>query len=197
MADEKEKNLVHPYYNHNYARYDLEIDDIIAGLKKAGYTLGGGYGYDGSGDPSDPGNGGLKPGESEEDVRDPITGMDPSYRLEVLSTRSTRCNSTSFNTILYPRLYKNNEDITDTIPATNFKWQRISGNNDVAKLEDAEWNLRYAAGSKECYITKEDIKRNCMFICKYVEYEDEDEAYVKAAYEAYIRNAKLNGGGDK
>jgi hypothetical protein len=36
-----------------------------------------------------------------------------------------------------------------------------------------------------------------MFICKYVEYEDEDEAYVKAAYEAYIRNAKLNGGGDK
>ena len=193
MADEKEKNLVHPYYNHNYARYDLEIDDIVAGLRKAGYVLGGG-GNDNAGGI---GPGGSSPGEGDEEVTDPITGMDPSYRLEVLSTRSTRCNSTSFNTILYPRLYKDNEDITDTIPATNFKWQRISGNSDVAKLEDAEWNLRYAAGSKECYITKEDIKRNCMFICKYVEYEDAEEAYVKAAYEAYIRNAKLNGGGDK
>ena len=193
MADEKEKNLVHPYYNHNYARYDLEIDDIVAGLRKAGYVLGG----DGSDNAGGIGPGGSNPEEGGEEITDPITGMNPSYRLEVLSTRSTRCNSTSFNTILYPRLYKDNEDITDTIPATNFKWQRISGNSDVAKLEDAEWNLRYAAGSKECYITKEDIKRNCMFICKYVEYEDEDEAYVKAAYEAYIRNAKLNGGGDK
>ena len=187
MSD-KEKNLVHPYYNHNYARYDLEIDEIIAGLKRAGYSLDG----DGSSSGSDIGNGSNN--DSPDSNKDPITGMDPAYRLEVLSTRSTRCNSTSFNTILYPVLYKNNEDITDTIPATNFKWQRISGNNEVAKLEDAEWNLRYAAGAKECYITKEDIKRNCMFVCKYVEFENEDEAYVNAAYQAYIQNAKLNGG---
>ena len=32
-------NLVHPYYNHAYARYDLDIEDIILGLKKAGYIL--------------------------------------------------------------------------------------------------------------------------------------------------------------
>lgn len=190
MSDE-EKNLVHPYYNHNYARYDLEIDEIIAGLKRAGYSLDG----DGSGGGSSIGGGnGSSSGSSSDSNKDPVTGMDPAYRLEVLSTRSTRCNSTSFNTVLYPVLYKNNEDITDTIPATNFKWQRISGNNEVAKLEDAEWNLRYAAGAKECYITKEDIKRNCMFVCKYVEFEDEDEAYVNAAYQAYIQNAKLNGG---
>lgn len=191
MSDE-EKNLVHPYYNHNYARYDLEIDEIIAGLKKAGYSLDGSGGGPGTG--STPGNNNNQNDSTDSSSKDPITGMDPAYRLEVLSTRSTRCNSTSFNTILYPVLYKNNEDITDTIPATNFKWQRISGNSEVAKLEDAEWNLRYAAGSKECYITKEDIKRNSMFVCKYVEFEDEDEEYVNAAYQAYIKNAKLNGG---
>ena len=187
------KNLVHPYYNHNYARYDLEIDDIIAGLKRAGYSLSGP-----GGGPGDPGSG-SNPDDSEddkftEDNKDPITGMDPAYRLEVLSTRSTRCNSTSFSTILYPVLYKHNEDITDTVPASNFKWRRISGTSEAARLEDAEWNLRWAAGAKECYITKEDVKRNCMFVCQYVEFEDEDEAYVNAAYQAYVENAKLNGG---
>lgn len=167
MADKD--NIVHPYYNHNYARYDLNIDDVIAGLKKAGYMLDD---DESSGD------------EEFEDT------MDASLRLEVLSTRGTRCNNTSFNTVLYPRLYKNNIDITDSIPATNFKWQRVSGNSEAAKKEDAEWNLRYAAGSKECYITKEDVKRNSTFTCRYVEFEDKDTAYVNAVYKQYINSTK-------
>lgn len=169
MAD-KDINLVHPYYNHNYARYDLDIYEVIAGLKKAGYML-------------------------DDNIDDEFDDtMDSSLRLEVLSTRGTRCNSTSFNTVLYPRLYKNNVDITDSVPATNFKWQRVSGNSEVARLEDAEWNLRYAGGSKECYITKEDVKRNSTFTCKYVEYEDQDVAYVNSAYKAYVNNVNKNGG---
>ena len=114
MADKN--NLVHPYYNHAYARYDLDIYDVIEGLKKAGYIL--------DGDTND-----------DEDFE-----MDSSLRLEVLSTRGTRCNSTGFSTVLYPRLYKNDVDITDTVPASNFKWQRVSGNSEAARLEDAEWN---------------------------------------------------------
>ena len=43
------------------------------------------------------------------------TGGEQSADSEVLSTRGTRCNTTAFNTILYPRLYKNNIDITDSI----------------------------------------------------------------------------------
>ena len=135
--------------------------DIILKLKEAGYLLDG-----------------------TEDSDDDFDTLDPSLRLEVLSTRGTRCNTTGFNTILYPRLYKNNIDITDNVAPSNFKWQRISGNSEAARLEDAEWNLRYAAGSKECYITKEDIKRNSTFVCKYVEFEDEDEAYVNMAYQS-------------
>ena len=171
MADKD--NLVHPYYNHAYSRYDLDINDIILGLKKAGYILDD---------------------DDYEEGEDFIDELDPTLRLEVLSTRGTRCNSTSFNTILYPRLYRNNEDITDSIPASNFKWTRVSGNSEAARLEDAEWNLRYAAGSKECYITKDDIKRNSTFTCKYVEYVDQDIAYVNAAYKAYIKNVNKNGG---
>ena len=166
-------NLVHPYYNHAYARYDLDIEDIILGLKKAGYILDD---------------------DSNVDIDEDFNDLDGSLRLEILSTRGTRCNTTSFNTVLYPRLYKNDVDITDTVPASNFKWQRVSGNSEVARLEDAEWNLRYAAGSKECYITKEDIKRNSTFTCLYIEYEYQDVAYVNTAYNAYIKNANINGG---
>lgn len=164
-------NLVHPYYNHAYARYDLDIEDIILGLKKAGYILDD---------------------DSNLDIDEDFNDLDGSLRLEILSTRGTRCNTTSFNTVLYPRLYKNNVDITDSVPAANFKWQRVSGNSEVSRLEDAEWNLRYAAGSKECYVTKEDVKRNSTFTCKYVEYEDKNITYVNAAYKAYMKN--INGG---
>lgn len=177
MSDDK--ILIHPYYNHGYARYDLEIDDIIAGLKKAGYSLDGEDIGDGDDD-----------GDYENDI-------DASLRLEILSTRGTRCNSTGFSTVLYPRLYKNNIDITDSIPATNFKWIRVSGNSEAARLEDAEWNLRFASGAKECPITKEDVKRNSTFTCRYVEFEEQDVAYVKSAYAAYIKNVNKNNGGDK
>ena len=91
-------------------------------------------------------------------------------------------------------MYKNNIDITDSVAPSNFKWQRISGNSEAARLEDAEWNLRYAAGSKECYITKEDIKRNSTFICLYIEYDYQDISYVNSAYKAYIENSNINGG---
>ena len=166
-----DKKTIHPYYDHAYGRYDLNIDDIILKLKEAGYLL-----------------------DDTEDSDDDFDTLDPSLRLEVLSTRGTRCNTTGFNTILYPRLYKNNIDITDSVAPSNFKWQRISGNSEVARLEDAEWNLRYAAGSKECYITKEDIKRNSTFTCLYIEYNYQDISYVNSAYKAYIENSNINGG---
>lgn len=165
-------NLVHPYYNHAYGRYDLSMDDIISGLKKAGYILDEDIEYD---------------ADEEEQ-------LDATLRLEILSTRGTRCNTTNFNTVLYPRLYRNNVDVTDKIPASCFKWTRVSGNSEAARREDAEWNLRYAAGSKECYITKDDVKRNSTFTCKYVEFEDQDIAYVNAAYKSYIKNVNKNGG---
>ena len=91
-------------------------------------------------------------------------------------------------------MYKNDVDITDTVPASNFKWQRVSGNSEAARLEDAEWNFRSASGSKECYVTKDDIKRNSTFVCLYVEYDYQDVAYVNTAYNAYIKNANINGG---
>lgn len=176
IADKK--NTVHPYYNHAYNRYDLDIEDIIAGLKEAGYDIGGEGGGGNSGDSGDL----------------PEEELDPSYQIVMFNTNGTKCNTTSFNTVLYVRLYKNGIDITDSTPATNFKWIRISGNSEIAKREDAEWNLRFASGSKECPITREDVKRNSTFTCKYVEFEDQDVAYVKAAYNAYVKNANLNGG---
>lgn len=160
------KKYVHPFYNHGYARYDLAIEDIIQGLKEAGYDLDG---------------------DASDDIDDGDS-LDETLRMEMLSTNGTRCNTTGFNTVLYPRLYKNNIDITDDIPASNFKWIRISGNSETAKKEDAEWNLRFASGTKECPITKDDIKRRCVFRCLYTKERNEDLEYVRQAYKTYIDN---------
>lgn len=179
----KKDNLVHPYYNHAYNRYDLSIDDIIKGLQEAGYSLDGSS-NNGSSDTS------SEPDETPNDDNN----LDPSYQIVILSTNGTRCNTTSFYTVLYVKLYKDGKDITDTVPATNFKWQRISGDSPVSKLEDAEWNLRWASGSKECLIFKEDIRKRSVFTCQYIEYEDKDVQYVKSAYDTYIKNINSNGG---
>ena len=170
MTDDK--NLIHPYYNHAYSRYDIDIDDVITGLKKAGYMLD----------------------DDDYEGEDYVDDLDPTLRLEILSTKGTRCTHTGFNTVLYPILFKNNEDITDSVPASNFKWVRISGDDEASRLSDSEWNLRHAAGSKECYITKDDIRNNTTFICKYVELVDQDIAYGNAAYKTYIQNVNKNGG---
>ena len=55
--------------------------------------------------------------------------------------------------ILEPRVYKNGEDITDTIDMKYFKWVRSSTDSKG----DAEWNLRHATGIKNLYITHEDV----------------------------------------
>lgn len=162
-------NLVHPYYNNGYARYDLSIEDIIAGLKKAGYNLDG----------NSPGTGGNTGGTGDKEEND------NTYKLQIFFTNGNEKTNENFSTTMYVRLFINNEDVTDSTPPELFKWTRISGNDEVAQAEDAEWNLRFASGCKEILVLASDVLRNCFFTCQYVEYRNEEE-YVQQAYSKYL-----------
>lgn len=162
------KKTISPHYNIGYDRYDLDIEDIVSGLKAVGY---------------------LNSDDNNEITDDDLTNsLDPSYRLEIYTSNGSRFNTTAFSTVLYPRLYKNNIDITDSISTSCFKWVRISGNNEVAKKEDAEFNLRFASGSKECPITRTDVTRRATFRCLFMQYAEDEYIYVNKAYDEYIKN---------
>lgn len=164
--NEVKDTLVHPYYNDGYDRYDLSVQDIVQGLKSAGYDL------DGEND----GN------WWEDDNLSEIV----NYRLEILTDNGTILDSETYSTKLTAKLYMNNKDITSTIPDINFKWSRISGNTEINKLEDAEWNLRFAQGAKEILVTKQDVNRKALFQCQFVKYHDEVE-WVQDAYNNYVK----------
>lgn len=172
MADINQKDwdkikdtIVSPYYNDGYGRYDLSLEEVARGLQAMGYDLTGGSGSD------------SKPDDSTSDTS--------NYKLEMLSTNGTQATSDDFYTTLYVKLYKDNKDVTDITSESNFKWTRVSGNSETDKLKDAAWNLRYAAGAKEIFVTREDVNRRALFQCQYVQYEDE-VTWVKNAYSTYV-----------
>ena len=172
MADINQKDwdkikdtIVSPYYNDGYGRYDLSLEEVARGLQAMGYDLTGGNGSD------------SRPDDSTSDTS--------NYKLEMLSTNGTQATRDDFYTTLYVKLYKDNKDVTDITSESNFKWTRVSGNSETDKLKDAAWNLRYAAGAKEIFVTREDVNRRALFQCQYVQYEDE-VTWVKNAYSTYV-----------
>lgn len=179
MADINQKNwdkikdtIVSPYYNDGYSRYDLSLEEVARGLQAMGYNLNG--------------NGGSNNSTSNESQTDTS-----NYKLELLSTNGTQITDESFYTTLYVKLYKDNKDVTDITSESNFKWTRYSGNSETDRLKDAAWNLRYAAGAKEIFVTREDVNRKALFQCQYVQYEDE-VTWVKNAYSTYVNSITKN-----
>ena len=158
----------------NQKDWDKIKDVIVSPYYNDGY---GRYDLSGGGGSS------SNPDESKEDTS--------NYKLELLSTNGTQATSDDFYTTLYVKLYKDNKDVTDMVNESNFKWTRTSGNSETDHMKDAAWNLRYAAGAKEIYVTKEDINRRALFQCQYVQYEDE-VTWVKNAYSTYVNAITKN-----
>jgi hypothetical protein len=151
------QNVVHPTWNNGYQRYDLSIDEIIQKIIESGYDL-----------------------NKIEDDSDIVDDETTNYRLEIHSTNGMVV-SASLALVLSPRVYKNNEDITDKTDMKYFKWVRTS-NDSIA---DAEWNLRHAVGIKDLYITHEDVKRRAIFHCAYLTGTSETN-FVSNMYAAYM-----------
>jgi hypothetical protein len=154
---EKDLNVISPVWNNGYQRYDLSIDEIIQKIKDSGYQL----------DKTDP----------DDDLE---FDTDDNYILEIYSQKGYVV-SPELELILQPKVYKNGEDITNTVDMKYFKWVRSSADS----VGDAEWNLRHSAGIKDLYITHEDVLRRAVFHCAFLTGAAET-TFVSNMYAAYM-----------
>lgn len=173
-----------PKFSNQTHTYSLRTEDIVANLNAAGYPI------EGEIITVPDGNGGKKPLPDRLD--DIIANSSALYRLDITSSHGSTITHPDFKTLLTVRLYRNNEEITDEVYPKNFKWTRVShGPLNPGEVSDEEWNLRWAAGTKEIPITKEDVHRNASFNCEYVTNEQE-VAWVMKAYQRYMMFKNIN-----
>lgn len=83
------------------------------------------------------------------------------WRTEIISDGTTVFTDKNQTTTLRCRVYSWDEDKTDTIDASNFKWVRSSANSS----SDEIWNSNHV-GVKFVTITHNDIKNNATFHCQ-------------------------------
>lgn len=86
------------------------------------------------------------------------------YLLTVTSdTGTTFVNGTGTMT-LTATLYRNSDDVTDTIPDGSWQWYRISADTE----DDAVWNKLHEGTGRTCRITGDDVARVAQFGCRAV-----------------------------
>lgn len=69
-------------------------------------------------------------------------------------------------TTLVARVFRNGEEITDTLPTSAFKWSRVSSIPQEAPYDDATWNSQYQAGYKQITISVDDVNSRATFNCE-------------------------------
>lgn len=84
-----------------------------------------------------------------------------AYRVEVLSRNGNTFKNGVVDTWLYAVVYKGEEDITDELDISRFRWERVSEDS----ASDTLWNQRYFGGTKEIRITTEDVYKRATFTC--------------------------------
>jgi hypothetical protein len=183
---------ISPKFNDNDKDYYLSMKDVIEGINTSKYPLSGENVWlpDEDGNliplPEWIGNGGIGGGGSGGSG-----GAKPTkqYRVEMLSTQGNIIKDKNFTTTLRAVVYEDNVDVTAKKDKKYFKWARFSGSTEKDQIEDAKWNLKWAAGAKEIPITADDVNRNAMFQVQFVT-EAQANLWVQEAYKAYI--AKTN-----
>lgn len=102
-------------------------------------------------------------GASFKQIKKSIENIEDSkmYRLEIISSNGILFKNNNISTVLSARVWSWDEDVTDTLPESAFKWSRISDN----KSSDEYWNKEYGIGKKSIVITKDDVDGNASFVC--------------------------------
>lgn len=86
-----------------------------------------------------------------------------AYSVEVTSSNGNIFQNNRIDTELSTHVYIAGSDITDTIPAEEFSWKRISDD----PTSDTQWNNKNLKG-KTIRITNKDVKKKATFICTVV-----------------------------
>lgn len=86
-----------------------------------------------------------------------------AYSVEITSSNGNIFQNNRIDTELSTHVYIAGSDITDTIPAEEFSWKRISDD----PTSDTQWNNKNLKG-KTIRITNKDVKKKATFICTVV-----------------------------
>jgi hypothetical protein len=88
------------------------------------------------------------------------------YNVEVESSNGTVFrpgqNST---TILKARVFKNGEEITESLSSSAFRWRRVSGIPQLPPNDDVTWNTLYTSGYKQISLNVDDVYARATFFC--------------------------------
>ena len=95
-------------------------------------------------------------------VEQVYTDMDTliGYRIEIVSTTDILSNAVK-STTLSARVWHGSENVTDIIPASRFRWLRVSSDTTA----DALWNAAHA-GIKSIQLTVLDVQYSATYQCE-------------------------------
>lgn len=102
-----------------------------------------------------------KAGQDGQDGEDGV-----SYNVEVESTNGNVFRpGQSSTTTLIAHVFRNGVEITDDLPASGFRWRRVSYQNPEPPNDDASWNALYAAGYKQIVVTTDSVQNRATYHC--------------------------------
>jgi hypothetical protein len=97
------------------------------------------------------------------------------YRACIVSKNGSSFKAGSVSTILSMTVQSWDDDITEDVDASQFKWTRVSGDTD----SDIIWNNAHAVGSKTVTLTNDDVDEVADFTCVFT---DDEGNEVQASY---------------
>jgi archaellum component FlaC len=145
-------------YRHTESRFTQLSDEISSRVSSKEFT-------------TEIGNIESKFSDMEENIADRIKDTNDKideveknvvYKAEIISSNGNIFRNQNVNTILFCRVYRGDQDITETIEANRFRWSRVS---DDAEGDEA-WNAKYTAGVKSVTITIDDVVSRATFNCE-------------------------------
>lgn len=89
-----------------------------------------------------------------------------AYQVAVESSNGTEFRvGENSSTLLTARIFLNGVEITDSTPASWFRWRRTSMVPNPPPNDDATWNSLYSTGFKQVLIYVDDVDSKATFFC--------------------------------
>ena len=96
-----------------------------------------------------------------------LTGQ--AYQVSIESSNGTEFRvGQALTTTLKARLFLNGVEITDSTPASWFKWRRVSRYPDPYPNDDDTWYYNYLSGYKEITVNIDEVDSQATFFCDIV-----------------------------
>lgn len=93
-----------------------------------------------------------------------------SYDVEIESTNGIIFRpGQARTTLLIAHVFLNGVEITDQLPASRFRWRRVSYYPREHPNDDATWNAMYAQGYKQISVTVDSVESRATFFCDITE----------------------------